>query len=222
MKNQKNSKSKKKKQNQQGFTLIELLAVITIMGILMMVAIPSVSRTIENSRRDTFKDTALAYLSAIKTSIAQDEMSCDNKPISAVDAGYYYYFLSSTQNSGKDLMQSGGKSSWGNADVAGVIMIKKEVDGTRTNYKYSMMFVDSVGRGFGTAKAPTDGTPVKTELEASINRTVVSTKNDGNRKVFYDANNGATPSKAPTANVTKFGETLITSGTTITKCTLVM
>ena len=47
-----------KKMNSKGFTLIELLAVITIMGILMMVAIPSVSRTIEYSRRDTFANIA--------------------------------------------------------------------------------------------------------------------------------------------------------------------
>ncbi len=218
----KKQKPNKKKQNQQGFTLIELLAVITIMGILMMVAIPSVSRTIENSRRDTFKDTALAYLSAIKNSVAQDEMSCDSKPISAVDAGYYYYFLSSTQNSGKDLMQSGGKSSWGNAEVAGVIIIKKTVDGTRTKYEYAMEFVDSVGRGFGTAKASDNGTPETTVLESGIKRSVVSTKNDGNRKKFYTDNSGATPSKAPAAGTTKFGDTLIASGTSITKCTLDM
>ena len=44
--------------NNRGFTLVELLAVIVIMGILMMVAIPSVTRTIENSRKDTFVDIA--------------------------------------------------------------------------------------------------------------------------------------------------------------------
>ena len=36
--------------NNKGFTLVELLAVIVIMGILMMVSIPSVKGTIDNSR----------------------------------------------------------------------------------------------------------------------------------------------------------------------------
>ena len=53
--------------NNKGFTLIELLAVITIMGILMMVAIPTVSRTIENSRKDTFVDTAKKYADSVST-----------------------------------------------------------------------------------------------------------------------------------------------------------
>lgn len=54
-----------KKLNKKGFTLIELLAVITIMGILMMVAIPAVTRTIENARRDTFADVAKEYVNAV-------------------------------------------------------------------------------------------------------------------------------------------------------------
>ena len=53
--------------NENGFTLVELLAVIVIMGILMMVAIPSVTRTIENSRKDTFVDIAKSYGNSVQT-----------------------------------------------------------------------------------------------------------------------------------------------------------
>ena len=40
--------------NKDGFTLVELLAVIVIMGILMLVGIPQMRKVIENSRKDTF------------------------------------------------------------------------------------------------------------------------------------------------------------------------
>ena len=43
-----------KKLNKKGFTLVELLAVITIMGILMIVAVPAVQRTIRNTRYKYF------------------------------------------------------------------------------------------------------------------------------------------------------------------------
>ena len=68
---------KMKKINNKGFTLIELLAVITILGILMMIAIPNVSRTIENSRRDTFADVAQSYINAVRTEVMADGFSAN-------------------------------------------------------------------------------------------------------------------------------------------------
>lgn len=44
--------------NNKGFTLIELLAVIVIMGVLMMVAIPQVTKYIENSKKDAYVETS--------------------------------------------------------------------------------------------------------------------------------------------------------------------
>ena len=65
--------------NRKGFTLIELLAVITIMGILMVVAIPTVSRTIENTRRDMFLDTAKQYVNGVKTMWMSDSLECQTE-----------------------------------------------------------------------------------------------------------------------------------------------
>ncbi len=41
-----------------GFTLIELLAVIIILGVIMLIAIPSVTKYINDSRKETYIDTA--------------------------------------------------------------------------------------------------------------------------------------------------------------------
>ena len=53
--------------NNKGFTLVDLLAVIVIMGILMIVVIPVITRTIENVRKDTFIDIVKQYVNGVKT-----------------------------------------------------------------------------------------------------------------------------------------------------------
>ena len=163
--------------NKKGFTLIELLAVIVILGILMLVAIPAVSRTIENARRDTFLNTAKSYINAVKNAVAADEIYClssvdtsEEKPISSAPNGKYYYGFDSAETTGKDLMEQGGKSSWANRDVQGYVSMEKTVDAQgRTTYVYSIEMVDSSGRGIGTRTV--DSSLARSDVKTTGNET---------------------------------------------------
>ena len=114
------------KKNNKGFTLVELLAVIVIMGILMMVAIPSVTRTIENSRKDTFVDIAKSYANAARSMWTTDNFTCNGVVSSAVDDGDYYILINSKSGAKETLptlVDQGGQSSWGNRDVNGYVRV---------------------------------------------------------------------------------------------------
>ena len=48
--------------NKKGFTLIEVLAVIAIIGVIMLIAIPNVSQYVLGSRKSSFAGNAHAYI----------------------------------------------------------------------------------------------------------------------------------------------------------------
>ena len=61
------------KKNNKGFTLVELLAVIVILGLLMAIAIPSVTKYITQSRVKTLVSSMDSYVTAIVTQVNAGE-----------------------------------------------------------------------------------------------------------------------------------------------------
>ena len=153
-----------KRLNKTGFTLIELLAVITIMGILMMVAIPSVSRTIENSRRDTFADNALTYVNTVRNAVMADELACGAgaTTVSATANGTYYFAIDTENQQTKDIMEKVALSSWGNAKVTGYVQWTKTTNSAgRTTTVYSVCLEDTGDHGFSGKSEEKDVTRTK-------------------------------------------------------------
>ncbi|VDG97917.1 PilD-dependent protein pddA [Lysinibacillus sphaericus] len=62
----------KKLKNEKGLTLVELLAVIVILGIIAAIAVPSIGNIIENSRVKAVKADAQTILSAANMYFAEN------------------------------------------------------------------------------------------------------------------------------------------------------
>ena len=77
-----------KRLNKKGFTLIELLAVIIILAVLSLIAIPAVMGRVRTARQDTFIQQGKTFIEAAQTEYASDIVGTSGswcKSISTID-----------------------------------------------------------------------------------------------------------------------------------------
>ena len=87
---------------EKGFTLIELLAVIVILAILMVVAVPKILNVIENSRKSAAESSIKLVKDAIKTQVTSGSIM-GTSFTSNDDGCYTFNFDDQTSGNAKEL-----------------------------------------------------------------------------------------------------------------------
>ena len=158
--------SKKNVAKKNGFTLIELLAVIIILGILMIIAIPSVTKYISDSRKSAYIDTAKEIVSGTRNKVNDGKLGM-------YDTNATYYIPSSYIQT-----ENASKSPYGEFTEAYV-----GVTYNGTGYDYYWISTDDAGQGVSKItpldKLETDD--IESDLTDSDITGVIETTGIGNR-----------------------------------------
>ena len=62
------------KRNKEGFTLIEILAVLSILAAVSLIVIPTITGSISNARKKTYKTSASNYIIAVETYLKEQAL----------------------------------------------------------------------------------------------------------------------------------------------------
>ena len=126
------------KKNNKGFTLVELLAVIVILGLLMAIAIPSVTKYIIESRKKIVAASVHSYITAVMTEVNDGEyLFSDGSTVFAIPIECIS-------------LEKGGENPFGNwmqANDNYWAYVLVQYDAENYNYIYGFSFKDDAGYG---------------------------------------------------------------------------
>lgn len=141
--------------NNKGFTLIEILAVIIILGVLLLIAVPSVTNYILESRKSAYISTIKSYETSVRNKVNSLQYSFFDS-----DTTYYVHVAN-------EKMEKGGNSPFGNWIDAYVVLVY-----TGDGYEYYWTSVDESGQKVELKKTG----EIKNEDIVADNKMIISNR----------------------------------------------
>lgn len=187
-------KKKNIQQTKNGFTLIELLAVIIILGILMIIAIPAVTKYIDESRKDSYITTAKTIIGGARNLVNSGELEFYDKDVT-------YYIPSScikTENS--------SESPYGDFSPAYVAVT---YNGNSYDYYWISRDTSGIGIKYLTPLSELSTDYILSDIEKSEITPTVSVGGRSQIKVLNESNCKSIDDEEITDRINEQGERLV-------------
>jgi prepilin-type N-terminal cleavage/methylation domain-containing protein len=169
-------------QTKKGFTLIELLAVIVILGLLMALAIPSITRYINQSRMKTLVTSIDGFIGAASVAVNDNDlgsMSDGNK--------IFYIPVNNKKDDSCVSLEKGGNDPFGEYVEAYVVVYYNAAE---YKYDYYFTFIDSAGYGMKLTKSDEIKSNGKGQI---VNPSPINPSTSASNTITSQTINGATP-----------------------------